>query len=125
MVIGGGGDDNAHHPSSMKCYPNHADIDFSNVSSVHPAQEFNLQINDNGTVELITVLQAFTNVTSLTLYFPTNYGADNTIIKYIGMQGEHTHYRREAVNTVYEVLCSGQDIHQPEDQLGAHSTHMH
>jgi hypothetical protein len=125
MVIGGGGEDTSHYPSSMKCYPNHTDIDFSNVSSFRSAQDFNLQVNDTGTIELITVLQSFTNVTSLTLYFPTNYGAGNTIIRYIGMQGEHTHYRREAVNTVYEVLCSGQDIHQPEDQLGAHGTHMH
>ena len=112
MVIGSGADDGAHYPSAMKCYPNHTDIDFSNISSFRPAQEFNLQMDTSGTIELITVLQSLTNVTSLTLYFPSNYGSQNTIIRYIGMQGEHTHYRREAVNAMYEVLCNGQDIHQ-------------
>lgn len=125
MVIGGGGDNFTHYPSNLKCYVNHEDIDFTNISSFHPTQEFNLQINNDGTIELITVLQQFTNLTSITLYFPTNHGAGSTIIKYIGLQGEHTHYRREAVNTTYEVLCNGQDIHQPEEALGSHSAHMH
>lgn len=46
------------------------------------------------------------------------------------MQREHTHYRREAVNTTCEVLCAGQDIVQPEESLGQsaldpHSKHLH
>ena len=43
-----------------------------------------------------------------------------------GLQGEHTHFRREAVDTVYEVLCNGQDIEQPEDSIGGTETaHLH
>ena len=57
-------------------------------------------------------------------------GLNNEMSRFsIGLQGEHTHYRREAVDTVYEVLCNGQDIVQPEDQTGSqetsHSGHLH
>jgi hypothetical protein len=59
-------------------------------------------------------------------YFPSNHGGEEiTTIKYIGMQGEHTHYRREAVNAVYEVLCNGQDIESHSDELGTHAHHLH
>lgn len=124
MVIGGGEDDK--HPALLKCYVNKENIDFSSIESFSPAQEFPLPVNTAGTVELITVVQPFTNVTSMAFYFPRNHGeVDQTVIKYIGLQGEHTHYRREAVDTVYEVLCTGQDIQQPEDALGQAHNHDH
>lgn len=128
MVIGGGSDD-TQHPSSLKCYANHENLDFTSIGAVRPSQEFNLVMNTQGTSELTTLIHPFTNVTILTFYFPANYGNANTVIKYIGMQGEHTHYRREAVDTVYEVLCNGQDIIQPEGVAGAESLgadrHLH
>lgn len=124
MIVGGG--DPVYHPSQMRCFVNSDDVDFTSVQEMNHAQQFALPVNVNGTVELIPQIHAFTNITTLAMYFPANHGdQDNTIIKYIGLQGEHTHYRREAVDAVYEVLCNGQDIRQPEDQLGAHTPHMH
>lgn len=124
MVIGGG--EEGQHPVELRCYANQEMIDFSSLESLRPTQTFNLPVNTNGTVELTTVLHPFTNVTSVAFYFAGNHGGeDTTVVKYIGMQGEHTHYRREAVNTTYEVLCNGQDIQQPDDVLGAHAHHMH
>jgi hypothetical protein len=123
MIIGGG--DESQHPSNVKCYPNKEMMDFTNVGSFRAAQEFNLPINSEGTVELKTVIAPFTNITSLAFYFPANHGNASTVIKYIGMQGEHTHYRREAVDATYEVLCNGQDIIQPESERGGKSSHMH
>ena len=122
MIIGGG--ENAQHPSNVKCYPNKENIDFTNISEFRASQEFNLPINSEGTVELKTVITPFTNISSLVFYFPANHGHESTVIKYIGMQGEHTHYRREAVDATYEVLCNGQDIMQPEREKGASGTHM-
>jgi len=119
MIIGNG--DESQHPSLLKCYVNQENLDFSGIEALRPAQVFNLPMNTNGTVELTTAIQPFTNITTCAFYFPSNYGSPNTIIKYIGLQGEHTHYRREAVDTVYEVLCTGSDIIQPE---GSH-THSH
>ena len=127
MIIGGGEEE--QHPSHLKCYANHENLDFTSIGSVRPSQEFNLVLNPQGTVELTTLIHPFTNVTSLTFYFPSNHGSHaTTVVKYIGMQGEHTHYRREAVDTVYEALCNGQDIVQPEGVAGAESGlghHMH
>ena len=124
MVIGGGNIN--QHPSVMKCFVNVDHIDFTNVSTYNPTQQFPLPVNSDGSVEIYTSTHLFKNVTSLTFHFPTNHGEiDQTIIKYIGMQGEHTHYRREAVHTMYEVLCNGQDIEQEQGSVANHAGHMH
>jgi len=116
MVIGSGLADKSQYPNKMKVYVNRGDdVDFNNISSYNPTQEFNLVADENGTIELFTIPQQFTNITTLSLYFPTNIGGHpHTILRYIGMQGDHTHYRREPVHTTYEVLCNGSDIIQPE-----------
>jgi hypothetical protein len=104
-----GGENDGNHPNILKCFVNRDGIDFTEVAELRPTQVFDLPINPDGSVELITAVHPFTNVNSLTFYFPSNYGADATSIKYIGMQGEHTHFRREAVHTTYEVLCTGEE----------------
>lgn len=123
MIIGGGME--AQHPSTLKCFPNKEMFDFNNVNEFTPAQTFNLPVNADGTVELITVVQPFTNINSLVFYFPANHGHESTILKYIGMQGEHTHHRREAVDATYEVLCNGQDIIQPESDAATDLSRTH
>lgn len=126
MVIGG--ENQEQHPSRLKCYVNQEVFDFSSVSSVAAVQEFNVPINERGLQELITTIHPFNNVTSLVLYFSENHGGgDVTTIRYIGLQGEHTHYRREAVNAVYEVLCTGQDIdvHTEGENVGSGVGHLH
>jgi hypothetical protein len=124
-IIVAGGSDDAQSPSSMRCFVNIENLDFTNIEGVRPAQVFQLPVNADGNAELITQIHAFSNINTLTMFFPANHGEEDvTAIKYIGMQGEHTHYRREAVDAVYEVLCNGQDIEQPEDALGG-TAHMH
>ena len=116
-VIGGG--DEEQHPNLMKCYVNQEGVDFTNVESIRATEQFPLPINTDGSAELYPPVHQFTNVNTLVFFFPSNHGGgDVTGIKYIGMQGEHTHYRREPVDATYEVLCNGQDIEQPEDALG-------
>lgn len=118
MVIGGGPSE--HHPSEMQCFVNHEDIDFTNLSAFRAAQTFSLPVNVEGNRELIVAnVAAFSNINCLAFYFPTNHGAENTVLQYIGMQGEHTHYRREAVKADYEVLCTHQNISAPTDAHGA------
>lgn len=122
MIIGGGEEES--HPKTVKCYVNHEGIDFSNVEDFTPAHVFsNLGINTPGTVELFaTPASKFTNIDVLTFYISENHGGDATIVQYIGMQGEHTHYRREAVDAEYEVLCNGQDIEQPDSLKASENT---
>lgn len=121
MIIGG--ENPSTHPSHVKCYVNKDDIDFSNISTIKPVQEFRLENNASGTRELVTLLQPFTNVRTLALYFPSNSGGgDVTSIRYIGLQGEHTHYTRLPVNALYEVVCSGQDS-EITDHISNNPTH--
>lgn len=118
LCIIGGNENTEHHPNQVRLYVNRDGIDFTEVHETRPTQVFDLPINIDGTVELIPSVHAFTGVNSLAFFFPSNYGADATAIQYIGMQGEHTHFRREAVNTVYEVLCTGDEtVHGHADAL--------
>lgn len=112
MVIGG--DTTEHHPKQMKIFVNHEGIDFTNVANYKAAQTFDLNINEPGTMEYVVFNpNSFNNITTLTLYFTGNMSEDedvSTVIKYIGMQGEHTHYRREPVHADYELSCTHSEV---------------
>ncbi len=115
MFIGGG--ESTQHPRTIKAYANKDNVDFTNIGDLIPSQVFdNLTVNNSGTVEQVTTLHQFTNLSCLTFYVTRNHGHPCTILRYIGMQGEHTHYRREAVNAEYEVVCNGQDVEAHSDK---------
>ena len=44
----------------------------------------------------------FNGVHSIDLHFPSNFGADHTSISFVGLRGEFTERRRQAVEAVYE-----------------------
>ena len=63
----------------------------------------------------------FTNITALALFFPANHGdEEETKLMYIGMQGDHTHGQRMAVNATYELIATPND-----DALFSHSHEHH
>lgn len=49
------------------------------------------------------------------LSYRANHGADNTILQYIGMQGDHTHDKRKAVDATYELNCVYRDTSVKEE----------
>lgn len=127
LVVGGGGEGEGEgedeeldaHPSRLRCYVNQDEIDFSSVNDMTATQEFELTVNTSGHAELMTHVSAFTNVTTLALYFPANHGdVPSTLLRYVGLQGVHTHHRREAVHAEYELLC------QHGDELGHAHSHV-
>ncbi|MCO5610152.1 hypothetical protein L7F22_064387 [Adiantum nelumboides] len=72
---------------------------------MNPIQEWELGENLQGTLEYQTRYAKFQNVASLILQFPENFGAHTTRISFIGIQGEATQLKRDAVaNIVYEAL---------------------
>mmetsp|Transcript_5085 Transcript_5085/g.6447 ORF Transcript_5085/g.6447 Transcript_5085/m.6447 type:complete len:209 (+) Transcript_5085:18-644(+) len=118
MVIGGGEED--QHPSSMKVFVNTVaeDMDFAAAADIEPTQEFDLVPNIEGEGYVVTRQGPFTNVTAITFFMPTNFGADATMLQYMGMQGDHTHDKRKAVDATYELNCVYRDT-SVKNEFGA------
>ncbi len=79
-----------------------------------------------------TVRNPFTNITALALFFPGNHGNDEddfpvTKIKYIGLQGDHTHGQRAAVHTEYELIAmpDDDDLFQKNHPASQQHSHSH
>ena len=100
IMIVGAGQSNSH-PNSVRCYVGRAaeNLDFSGLDGVTPAQVTDLAANAAGEGYFNTMRAGFTNITALALFFPSNHGNEaQTMISYIGMQGDHTHGQRIAVH---------------------------
>lgn len=69
---------------------NRDDIDFDAADSYTPTQEFELVEGTNEVVEYGTKITKFSSVRSITLFFPENFGADTSIVRFIGFKGEWT-----------------------------------
>ncbi|XP_013405040.1 PITH domain-containing protein 1 [Lingula anatina] len=101
VIVIGGEDDT--HPSSMKLYKNRPQMSFDDTG-VEADQEFQVTPDSTGVVEYPTKVVRFSSVTHLTIYFPTNFGADTTKVYYIGLHGDFTEaQRQEILITNYEI----------------------
>lgn len=121
MVVGA--DKPGCHPNAMRCYVGRAaeDLDFEGIDGALPAQVAELALNPTGEGYVNTVRMPFTNITALTLFFPSNHGdEEETKITYIGLQGDHTHGQRMAVDAKYELIATPND-----DKLFQHSHDHH
>eukprot|EP01103_Thecamoeba_quadrilineata_P012795 TRINITY_DN3390_c0_g1_i1.p1 TRINITY_DN3390_c0_g1~~TRINITY_DN3390_c0_g1_i1.p1 ORF type:complete len:204 (+),score=39.70 TRINITY_DN3390_c0_g1_i1:48-659(+) len=99
-LIGG---EEGSSPSKLKVWVNREDIDFSLADTVKPIQEWDLVEDPTGEVTYQTNIVKFQNVSNVTFYIPANFGSMITKILYIGLKGEYTAIKREAVKTVYEL----------------------
>ena len=80
-------------------------------------QEWDLVENSqHGKLEYTTKYSKFSSVCSLTLHFPSNFGADISTIFFIGLRGETTRVTTKQVimNTVYESAPNVKD-HKVDD----------
>eukprot|EP00050_Salpingoeca_kvevrii_P022216 m.123028 g.123028 ORF g.123028 m.123028 type:complete len:177 (-) comp9638_c0_seq3:2404-2934(-) len=106
VVMGEGGE---QHPRTLKVFKNRNDIDFDNVDSITPLQEWDLNEDVDGRLAYETRLTKFQNVQNLTLYFPDNFGADTTKIYYIEFRGLYTKVTRESYITIGEFAANPAD----------------
>lgn len=101
-IIGG---EEGRSPSKMRAFINREDLDFSIVGAMSPVQEWDLAENFQGELEYQTRYAKFQGVASLILHFPENFGGETTRVSFIGLQGEATQIKRDAItNVVYEAL---------------------
>ncbi|CAF4761139.1 unnamed protein product [Pieris macdunnoughi] len=80
-------EDTDSHPSKLRLYKNKPNMTFDNVS-LEPDQEIELHKDSEGILEYAPKIVTFSSVSHLTMHFPTNFGAENTKIYYIGLKGE-------------------------------------
>jgi len=91
-------------PRTMKMFINREDLDFSTINDTKSIQDIDEMHQDpRAEVEYPLRVARFTNVSTLTLFFTRNYGAENTKIYYIGLKGDFFgSNERKAVITTYE-----------------------
>jgi hypothetical protein len=109
IVIGGESDS---HPSSMKLFKNRPQMTFDECTS-EPDQEFDLQPDLDGSLEYATNIARFNSVSSLSIYFPKNFGCSEncpTKVYYIGLKGDFMEpFRQEVVVATYEARANVAD----------------
>eukprot|EP00928_Gymnodinium_smaydae_P006645 TRINITY_DN12365_c0_g1_i1.p2 TRINITY_DN12365_c0_g1~~TRINITY_DN12365_c0_g1_i1.p2 ORF type:complete len:210 (-),score=46.94 TRINITY_DN12365_c0_g1_i1:55-684(-) len=116
-----GGDEDAQ-PVGCRCFTGTAveGLSFDGLDDANPAQIIDEIPLDAEVDESVLLLpRYFTQITFLLLYFHGNRGdVEQTRISYIGLQGEHTHAKREAVEAKYELIPNAEDKAEAWRQLG-------
>ncbi|CAM9831259.1 unnamed protein product [Ascophyllum nodosum] len=122
-VIGGA---EGSAPSEMKVFVNRDDIDFGLAHDLPPVQTMEMVRDSEGReVDYPTKLSKMQNVSDITLFVPQNFGADSTVITYLGFKGEGTkarrifaRFRHGVVECVYESRPMAEDHKSPADEVG-------
>lgn len=116
MVIGGTA---GKAPSSVKVWVNKpaGDVSFDNAHRRTPTQAFDLAEDFKGELEYQTDFTKFQAVSSLTLFFPSNYSNSSTTeISFLGFRGEGTLNNRDMIVTaVYETKPMAEDHRTPAE----------
>jgi len=115
LIVGGEDDDS--FPAKVRIYKNRPNMTFDDTGALAD-QEFNLVRDTTCNLEYKVKVVTFSSVHHLTLHFPSNFGADQTKIFYIGLAGEFTKADRVGVvNAVYEARAIPED-HKARDREG-------
>eukprot|EP00775_Hariotina_reticulata_P003144 gene3144-3421_t len=115
-IIGGGPPGTA--PNKMRAFINREDLDFATIADMTAVQEWDLQEeNGNGMLEYPTQVAKFGGLHSLDLHFPGTFGADQCEVHFVGLKGEFSERKRQAVEAVYEARPVPKD-HQVPDMHG-------
>jgi len=107
VVIVGGGD--GAHPAEMKLFKNRPCMTFDDTAA-EPDQSFELTEDFKGEIEYPTKVARFSSVQHLSVFFPSNFGAEQTRVYFIGLKGDFTAARRHEVTiTNYEARANPAD----------------
>ncbi|CAG9798770.1 unnamed protein product [Chironomus riparius] len=90
------GPDDFSHPKKVKLFKNRPKMTFDDVN-IKADEEFALERDLTGSIEYSTKVVTFNSVHHLTLYFPENFGEEQTRIYYIGLRGEFSEAHHHGV----------------------------
>jgi len=94
-----------HTPTKVVLYANEPSLDFGDIADKVPTQEFDVaQGREVGEYALKAF--KFSNLASITLFFPGAQGADTTQIYYVGFLGTWTERKNNPVIAVYETQAN-------------------
>ena len=113
-VIGG---EDGTAPAKMKLYKNVEAVDINILEDKKPVQVIDMNENVSGEMEYLINITKFNNISNIVLGFDENFGAPNTVIKYIGFKGEKLREKVKVVETVYEVRANLADHKNPADKF--------
>ncbi|ESN90624.1 hypothetical protein HELRODRAFT_108687 [Helobdella robusta] len=109
IVIGG---EEGQHPKSVKLFKNRPSMTFDDGLG-EADQEFELVKDYDGSAEYEIRATRFSSISHLSIYFPTNFGAETTKIYYIGLKGDFTEFRRQEITlATYEARANPADHHK-------------
>jgi len=127
-------EDGTAGPKTVKLFVDRDDIDFETANELTPAMKLDLvppeheEETANGTIDYpVRPAGRFQNISSITLYFPDNFGVDETIqteITFVGFKGKATNFRRKAVQCVYESRGMLKDHKVPDGELGSKTRNL-
>ena len=122
VIVIGGEDGTA--PSNMKVYKNVEAVDINILEEKKPIQTIDMNENPTGELEYLLNVSKFNNTNNIVLGFDENFGAKNTVIKYIGLKGEKLREKIKVIETVYEVRANLADHKNPDDFLAKNNLGM-
>merc|ERR1719203_656576 len=89
------------------------------MEGAQAAQVIDLAINPDAEAFTQCTLRPFSQVSFLLFHFPGNHGGlEQTRVSYIGLQGEHSHSKRQAVDAKYELVPNAEDTAEAQRILG-------
>ncbi|KAJ8306029.1 hypothetical protein KUTeg_016574 [Tegillarca granosa] len=95
--------------SSCLRFKNRPNMTFDD-SGGEPDQEFEVYPDPEGVIEYNVKVARFNSVEHLCLHFPSNFGADNTKVYYIGLRGDFMEaHRHEVTICTYEARANPAD----------------
>ncbi|KAK3599872.1 hypothetical protein CHS0354_022444 [Potamilus streckersoni] len=104
VILIGGEEDT--HPSKMRLFKNRPCMTFDDTGC-EADQEFELHPDPSGMLEYATKAARFNHVENLSIHFPSNFGAENTKIYYIGLKGDFAQaHRHEVTICAYEARAN-------------------
>ena len=101
----------------MKIYKNVEAVDINILEDKKPVQVIDMNQNVGGELDYLVNVTKFNNVGNIVLGFDANFGAPNTIIKFIGLKGEKLREKVKVIEAVYEVRANLADHKNPADKF--------
>eukprot|EP00237_Pycnococcus_provasolii_P004252 CAMPEP_0119196860 /NCGR_PEP_ID=MMETSP1316-20130426/11822_1 /TAXON_ID=41880 /ORGANISM="Pycnococcus provasolii, Strain RCC2336" /LENGTH=209 /DNA_ID=CAMNT_0007192599 /DNA_START=132 /DNA_END=761 /DNA_ORIENTATION=+ len=108
------------YPDSVRVFTNRENMDFQTAQEAPPVQSWDLlqDYRAQTVAEYTCKPGKFVGVHTLTMHFPSSYGADETNISFIGFKGTASGVVREAPkNLVYESQPTPEDAGKAPDEL--------